>query len=133
MRCRPWVVVARARSVATAGAEADLFLIDASENGRLCKHSVGGSAWPATRVRSVCVPICWVGNAPDVARVTNPAGHISLIGVYFAEDPVVNGLAKPSFIENHRLPLEAAPDAYDKFDRRVDGYTKVVLKPGLAA
>jgi glutathione-independent formaldehyde dehydrogenase len=34
---------------------------------------------------------------------------------------------------SHRLPLEAAPDAYDEFDRRVDGYTKVVLKPGLAA
>jgi len=22
-----------------------------------------------------------------------------------------------------------APDAYDKFDKRVDGYTKIVLKP----
>jgi hypothetical protein len=46
---------------------------------------------------------------------------------------VVNGLAKPSSIVSHRLPLEAAPVVYDKFDRRVDGYTKVVLKPALAA
>ena len=45
----------------------------------------------------------------------------------------MNGLAKPSFIVSHRLPLEAAPDAYDKFDRRADGYAKVVLKPGPAA
>jgi len=26
-------------------------------------------------------------------------------------------------------PLDEAPDAYDKFDKRVDGYTKIVLKP----
>jgi glutathione-independent formaldehyde dehydrogenase len=112
----------------------------------------------------------------DVVRITNPTGHISLIGVYFPEDPggvnedakrgrlplnlgdawnkgvsiemgqapvkryneylldlIVNGLARPSFIVSHRLPLEAAPDAYDKFDRRADGYTKVLLKPDLAA
>jgi glutathione-independent formaldehyde dehydrogenase len=31
------------------------------------------------------------------------------------------------------LPLAAAPDAYQKFDRREPGYTKVVLKPGAAA
>ena len=24
-------------------------------------------------------------------------------------------------------------DAYDKFDKRIDGYTKVVLKPGMSA
>jgi hypothetical protein len=26
-----------------------------------------------------------------------------------------------------------APDAYDKFDKRIDGYTKVLIKPGMAA
>jgi threonine dehydrogenase-like Zn-dependent dehydrogenase len=30
---------------------------------------------------------------------------------------------------SHRLPLEAAPEAYDKFQRKVDGYAKVQLKP----
>jgi threonine dehydrogenase-like Zn-dependent dehydrogenase len=30
---------------------------------------------------------------------------------------------------SHRLPLEAAPEAYDKFQRKVDGYVKVQLKP----
>jgi threonine dehydrogenase-like Zn-dependent dehydrogenase len=30
---------------------------------------------------------------------------------------------------SHRLPLEAAPEAYDKFQRKVDGYVKIQLKP----
>lgn len=108
----------------------------------------------------------------DVIRVTNPTGHVSLIGVYFPEDPrgvdenekqgrftlalgeawekglsiemgqapvkrynvylrdlILAGIAKPSLLVSHRLPLEAAPDAYKKFDERAEGYTKIVLKP----
>jgi len=48
-------------------------------------------------------------------------------------DLIVAGLAKPSFIVSHRLPLEDAPDAYEKFDARTDGYTKVLLKPQMGA
>jgi glutathione-independent formaldehyde dehydrogenase len=111
----------------------------------------------------------------DLVRVTNPTGHIGLIGVYFSEDPggkghtkkgqftlalgdawnkgisfemgqapvkkynvylrdiILAGVAKPSIIVSHRIPLEAAPDAYKKFDERADGYTKVLLKPQQAA
>lgn len=112
----------------------------------------------------------------DVINVTNPTGHIGLIGVYFPQDPggvddnakngrftvslgkawekglsiemgqcpvkkynvylrdlIVAGLAKPSFFVSHRLPLEDAPTAYEKFDRRIDGYTKVLLKPSMEA
>jgi glutathione-independent formaldehyde dehydrogenase len=107
----------------------------------------------------------------DLIRVTNPTGHIGLIGVYFPEDPgasgqekkgnftialgdawnkgisiemgqapvkkynvylrdlILAGIAKPSIIVSHRLPLEAAPQAYEHFDERADGYTKVLLKP----
>jgi len=39
------------------------------------------------------------------------------------------GRAKPSFIVSHRLPLDKAPEAYEKFDRRERGWTKVVLQP----
>ncbi len=107
----------------------------------------------------------------DLIRVTNPTGHIGLIGVYFPTDPgakgdlkkghftvplgdawnkgisiemgqapvkkynvylrdlIVAGVAKPSVIVSHRLPLEDAPDAYKAFEERANGYTKIVLKP----
>ena len=44
-------------------------------------------------------------------------------------DLIVAGRAKPSFVVSHELPLEEAPHAYEKFDQRVEGYTKVVLHP----
>ena len=40
------------------------------------------------------------------------------------------GKAKPSTIISHELALDDAPQAYEKFDQRADGWTKVVLKPG---
>lgn len=43
-------------------------------------------------------------------------------------DLIHAGRAKPSFIVSHRLPLDAAPDAYEHFDAREAGWTKVVLK-----
>jgi glutathione-independent formaldehyde dehydrogenase len=39
------------------------------------------------------------------------------------------GRAKPSFIVSHTLPLRDAPDAYQHFDARENGWTKVILKP----
>jgi glutathione-independent formaldehyde dehydrogenase len=44
-------------------------------------------------------------------------------------DLILAGKASPNIIVSHDLPLEAAPDAYAQFDRRADGYTKVILKP----
>lgn len=44
-------------------------------------------------------------------------------------DMIINGAAKPSQIVSHRLSLDEAPDAFEKFDRREDGYIKVILKP----
>jgi threonine dehydrogenase-like Zn-dependent dehydrogenase len=29
----------------------------------------------------------------------------------------------------HQLPLDEAPDAYEKFQKKQDGYVKVLLKP----
>jgi glutathione-independent formaldehyde dehydrogenase len=37
---------------------------------------------------------------------------------------------KPSWIVSHELPLEQAPQAYENFDQRKNGWTKVILKPG---
>jgi len=47
----------------------------------------------------------------------------------YLRDLIVAGRAIPSQIVSHELPLDEAPDAYDKCDKRVDGYTKVILKP----
>jgi threonine dehydrogenase-like Zn-dependent dehydrogenase len=44
-------------------------------------------------------------------------------------DLISTGRAKPSFIISHELPLGEAPNAYQHFDARDDGWTKVVLKP----
>ena len=44
-------------------------------------------------------------------------------------DMIIEGRAKPSFVVSHELPLDQAPSAYDKFDKRIEGYTKVVLHP----
>jgi len=46
----------------------------------------------------------------------------------YLRDLIVNGKAKPSKIVSHHIPIDQAPEAYDKFDRRADGYTKVLIK-----
>lgn len=48
-------------------------------------------------------------------------------------DLILAGKANPALIVSHDLPIDAAPEAYQKFDKRTDGFTKVVLKPGLQA
>ncbi len=44
-------------------------------------------------------------------------------------DLIIAGRAKPSQIVSHRLPLSQAPDAFQKFDQRIDGYLKVIFDP----
>ena len=48
----------------------------------------------------------------------------------FLRDLIIAGRAKPSFIVSQRIPLSKAPEAYERFDRREPGYTKVLIKPG---
>lgn len=52
---------------------------------------------------------------------------------YQLRDLIIAGKVNPGFIVSHHLPIDQAPDAYKKFDARTDGYTKVILKPALAA
>ena len=42
---------------------------------------------------------------------------------------IQTGRARPSWIVSHELPLEEAPAAYQHFDARDEGWTKVVLRP----
>jgi glutathione-independent formaldehyde dehydrogenase len=44
-------------------------------------------------------------------------------------DLIIAGRATPSFVVSHTIPLAQAPGAYQKFDQRIDGYTKVILEP----
>lgn len=48
-------------------------------------------------------------------------------------DLILAGKATPSKVVSHRLPLDQAPEAYEHFDKREPGWTKVLLKPGQAA
>jgi glutathione-independent formaldehyde dehydrogenase len=47
----------------------------------------------------------------------------------YLRDLIVAGRATPSLIVSHELGLDEAPEAYEKFDKRIEGYTKVVLHP----
>ncbi|HEX5566228.1 MAG TPA: glutathione-independent formaldehyde dehydrogenase [Streptomyces sp.] len=47
----------------------------------------------------------------------------------YLRDMIIAGRAKPSFVVSHRLPIDQAPDAYQRFDKREEGWTKVLLKP----
>lgn len=44
-------------------------------------------------------------------------------------DLIISGRAEPSFVVSKQLPLEQAPDAYARFDKREEGYSKVLLHP----
>jgi len=46
----------------------------------------------------------------------------------YLRDLIVQGRAKPSQIVSHRIPIAKAPEAYEHFDRRDDGYTKVLIR-----
>jgi glutathione-independent formaldehyde dehydrogenase len=48
-------------------------------------------------------------------------------------DLIIRGQATPSLIVSHELSLDDAVEAYDKFDKRVDGWTKVLLHPTTVA
>ncbi|UZJ55564.1 hypothetical protein CBS101457_004884 [Exobasidium rhododendri] len=44
-------------------------------------------------------------------------------------DMITSGVATPSFVVSNELPLSDAPMAYEKFDARIEGYSKVLLHP----
>ncbi|KAJ5109973.1 hypothetical protein N7532_002618 [Penicillium argentinense] len=47
----------------------------------------------------------------------------------YLRDMIIAGKAKPSFVISHEIALADAETAYDKFDKREDGYTKVIIHP----
>ncbi|MCJ1396846.1 hypothetical protein MMC11_000036 [Xylographa trunciseda] len=47
----------------------------------------------------------------------------------YLRDLIIAGKAKPSFVVSHDIDIDDAPTAYEKFDKRIDGYTKVLIHP----
>ena len=46
----------------------------------------------------------------------------------YLRDLISNGRAIPSKIVSHHIHIDDAPDAYNKFDKRIDGCTKVLIR-----
>ena len=42
---------------------------------------------------------------------------------------IISGRADPSFVVSHEIEIDDAPGAYEKFDKRIEGYTKVLIHP----
>lgn len=102
---------------------------------------------------SIGVVGLFVPEDPNAASEMNQRGQIAFdMGLFFEKgqkmgtgqadvkaynrrlrDLVARDKARPSFLLSHELSLERAPEAYRNFDQRVEGWTKVVLKPGMAA
>lgn len=47
----------------------------------------------------------------------------------YLRDLIISGKAKPSFVVSHEINIDDAPGAYEKFDKRIEGYTKVLIHP----
>lgn len=92
----------------------------------------------------------YVPEDPDAATESAKTGHIAFnYGMAFEKgisigsgqcpvkkynrelrDLIIHDKATPSFIVSHELGLEEAVHAYDQFDKREAGWTKVLLHPG---
>lgn len=46
----------------------------------------------------------------------------------YLRDLIIQGKAHPGQIVSHHIRIDKAPEAYDKFDKRTDGYTKVLIQ-----
>jgi len=47
----------------------------------------------------------------------------------YLRDLIISGKARPSFVVSHEINIDDAPMAYEKFDKRIEGYTKVLIHP----
>lgn len=47
----------------------------------------------------------------------------------YLRDLIIAGKAKPSFVVSHEINIDDAEVAYEKFAKRIDGYTKVLIHP----
>lgn len=46
----------------------------------------------------------------------------------YLRDLIIQGRARPGRIVSHHIDIDDAPEAYDKFDKRVEGYNKILIR-----
>lgn len=73
----------------------------------------------------------WLGWADHVIQGLSLATGQCNVKQYnrYLRDLIIAGRAKPSFVISHEIGIEDAVTAYDKFDKRIEGYTKVLIHP----
>ena len=47
----------------------------------------------------------------------------------YLRDLIISGVAKPSFVVSHEIKIDDAPNTYEKFDKRIEAYIKVLIHP----
>jgi threonine dehydrogenase-like Zn-dependent dehydrogenase len=47
----------------------------------------------------------------------------------YLRDMIISGKAKPSFVVSHEIDIDETPEAYAKFDKRINRYTKALIHP----
>lgn len=71
----------------------------------------------------------WFGKAWEKnITIATGAAPVKRYDAYL-RDLIVAGRVKPSTIVSKRVSFNEVPEAYEKFDKRERGYTKVVIKP----
>lgn len=103
-----------------------------------------GAATDAERLGNLLIPFGKVSFSPVPKLYSRDANESQLFekGLHlgtgqcnvkkynrYLRDMIISGRAKPSFVVSHQCSLDGAVEAYEKFDKRVEGYTKVLLKP----
>lgn len=121
--------------------------------------STGGKATPNSVLASLVKVVRATGGigAPGLYVTGDPGGHddnakLGIIpfpmGLFFEKglsmgtgqcnvkrynrylrDLIISGVAKPSFVVSKEIKIEDSPIAYEKFDKRDEGYVKVLIHP----
>ncbi len=85
---------------------------------------MGCLSWQRDVVRLVLILIL-VHKDPVLGRASAMSRNINR----YLRDLIISGKAKPSFVVSHDIHIDDASAAYEKFDKTIEGYTKVLIHP----
>jgi glutathione-independent formaldehyde dehydrogenase len=81
----------------------------------------GRESWTSTSARSSRRACAWGSGHANVKAYNRQFRQL--------RDLIAASKANSSFVVSQGLPLDDAIDAYERFDDREDGWTKIVLHP----